>query len=103
MSFKVNYGLMAVALSEDKKDAGIIHFCAYENPPDEQTFKALEEELKTDPEFGLTDRDDWQLVEASPEIVEIFREEIGATGQQHFAVEKQGGCCCEEDYDCECE
>lgn len=70
MNFKVNFGIIAV-----DHTGAFLHFCGYEEPPTKTDYSALEAELKTDPEFGLTDKP-FVLVQAPAEILEHFRKMV---------------------------
>lgn len=54
---KSNYGLLVVTNSKsgNPDTVDIIHVCMYETEPKEIHIAGLVEELKTDPDFGLTD------------------------------------------------
>lgn len=62
----INHGIIAV---EGNK---ILHFCGYEQPPTVHDFENLEQELKTDPEFGLTGIP-FVLMQAPAELIEQFK------------------------------
>jgi hypothetical protein len=71
------FGLMAVGQSKQDRDSGqisVLHLCGYVNPPTENDKKALEEELNTDPEFGLVGRinKDVFIVDAPDEVCKQF-------------------------------
>ena len=102
MSFEIKHGILVASVDEDNKMSGIIQFWAYESRPDKKCIEALKEKLKTNPEYGLHDRNDWGVLEAPSEVIEIFKEELGVAEEgQYFSLEKQAGCC-DDDY-CECE
>lgn len=75
------YGLIAITQYPEDKKAGmisIVHFCGYPKPPTQTDIKSLEEELNTDPEFGLVGRikKDVFIVEATPEMVKMYMSKI---------------------------
>lgn len=49
----------------------ILHFCGFESELTEDLFKALNEELLSDPEFGLTDGN-YELAEAPEDLLEYY-------------------------------
>jgi hypothetical protein len=53
---KIRHGIIAVELTDDPDEINIRHFCGYEEPPTQNDFDSLVEELNTDPEFGLIGR-----------------------------------------------
>jgi len=72
----IKYGILAVDSRQDAEGMNpILHFCGYEDPPNEDDFDDLRHELSTDQEFGLTEMMDYVvLVEASSEVVAMYRE-----------------------------
>lgn len=79
---KIKYGIIVLENNYNGfvKDTQIkiLHFCGYEEKPDEEAKKALEEELNTDEEFGLVGRinKDVFLFDAPSDIVKIYAKEI---------------------------
>lgn len=77
---EVNFGIIAFSIDRSKEDYPIRveHFCGYENKPGYGDYASLFSELKTDPEFGLTERMgvDVFLAPATDHIVEMYRPAI---------------------------
>lgn len=71
----IRYGILAVDSRLDVDGMNpILHFCGYEDPPNDDDFDDLRHELATDKEFGLTEMMDYViLVQASEEVVEMYR------------------------------
>lgn len=72
----IKYGILAVDSRQDAEGMNpILHFCGYEEPPNDDDFDDLRHELLTDEELGLTEMMDYVvLVEASPDVVAMYRE-----------------------------
>jgi len=72
----INYGILAVDSRQDEEGMNpILHFCGYEESPNEDDFDDLRHELATDDEFGLVEMMDYVvLIEASSEVVAMYRE-----------------------------
>lgn len=69
-----NYGLIVIDPTQEGDDFNILHFCGYWEKPNEKDAEFLMEELKTDPEFGLTDiADRLEILPAPDYIVEEYR------------------------------
>ncbi len=64
----INYGIVAVNTKNQ-----VIHFCGYEKEPTEADWEALVEELRTDPEFGLTEIP-FRLLPATSDQTKRFRQ-----------------------------
>ena len=73
----INYGICAAALADAGEDGlwlNLVHFVGYEEPPTVAFLGHVREELKTDPEFGLTQCADQLIIfMAPPEIVQHFK------------------------------
>jgi hypothetical protein len=70
-----NYGLMCLLPLKDY--VAIVHFMGTENPPTEDDVKHLLEELKTDPEFGLTGVWDKLTICVAPkDVCLLMREQV---------------------------
>ena len=83
--FEFKYGIIAVRPAEEGM-ADILHFCGYEEPPTEADYKALREELANDEEFGLVaDIESLTLIEAPPEIVELYWQVVQTDPNWHEA------------------
>lgn len=54
----------------------MLHFCGYRNKPTEEEREHLRNELKTDESFGLTERDDLVILDASQEQVNFYAEKL---------------------------
>jgi predicted ATP-grasp superfamily ATP-dependent carboligase len=76
---KINYGIIAWEESDDPEMYNVLHFVGYENPPTNNDFLSLTDELITDPEFDLVGRIgvDVFLKEAPKYIVEDMAKRIG--------------------------
>lgn len=75
---KLNHAILVVAVDKENNDfMEILHACFYEEPIDENNFKALKKELKTDKSFGLRGRDDYILIEAPEEVLKVYWDELG--------------------------
>ncbi len=75
MNFQMNFGLIVVDPREG--DKSILHFCGYENKPDERDIDSLRQELKEDPEFGLQEIwDKVEILEAPEDLVAEYRKII---------------------------
>jgi hypothetical protein len=63
------YGLMVLdpARLDVNGEVGVVHLCLYENSPTEWNKESLLEELKSDPEFGLTNIVDRLIIEEAPQ------------------------------------
>jgi hypothetical protein len=73
-NFTFNYGLIAVDPKQEGDHFDILHFCGYEEEPGKEEAKALREEFRTDPSFGL--QEIWDKVDimlASEEIVQEYQ------------------------------
>ena len=82
MKFQMNFGLIVVDPREEG-DKSILHFCGYENKPDERDIDSLRQELKEDPEFGLQEIwDKVEILEAPEDVVEEYRRII-ETGDEN--------------------
>ncbi len=73
---KINHGLIAVSLNETEQCFEILHFCGYEKEPTQVEIDDLKRELAENPEFGLSNRTDYIIHRAAPEIVEHFKGEV---------------------------
>lgn len=75
---KIKYGIMAYTKETDENCLRVFHFCGYENPITDAMMKDLENELNTDPEFGLVGRinKDVFLVEACEDMVKFYAEDV---------------------------
>jgi hypothetical protein len=67
--FTIYFGLIA----EDVRTKEILHFVGFMQNPNERDFAAIEEELRTDPEFGIM-TEPWELRRASTREVNRYRE-----------------------------
>lgn len=85
---KIKHGFVAYTI--EPKDSipepadeviNVVHFCGQEGPCTEEQLHHLEEELNTDPEFGLVGRinKDVFVMMAPPEMVEFYIEQVGDT------------------------
>lgn len=84
---KNNYVLVAVTEDDARKiDEGtvseeggikLLHMCFYENKPSPIDLEHLYEELETDEEFGMTDRDDYVILRLNEAQTTWLREMIG--------------------------
>lgn len=54
---KTNYALAAVVPTENPQKGSIVHLCFYENEPQQIDVNSLVEELRTDPEFSLVNKE----------------------------------------------
>jgi len=61
----------------------MLHFCGYPSEPTEEDRKNLRDELKTDKSFGLTERDDLVILNASREQVNYYKCKI-QSGDFHY-------------------
>ncbi len=69
---EINFGIVATT-----QDNEILHFVGFEEEPTQIEFDSLQEELTTDEEFGLNERDDWGLRHAFSGEVEYYRDILG--------------------------
>jgi hypothetical protein len=76
-AMKIRHGLIAISLDGEGM-MNINHFCGYENKPNEIHKAALEQELNTDPQFGLVGRigKDVHLFDAPSAVVEMYAKDI---------------------------
>jgi hypothetical protein len=51
----IKFGLIAVNPTQEGDMLDVLHFCGYWNQPTLVDVDSLREELKSDPDFGLTD------------------------------------------------
>ena len=51
----IKFGLIAVDPTQEGDMKDVLHFCGYWNQPTLVDVDSLREELRTDPDFGLTD------------------------------------------------
>lgn len=72
----MKFGLIVVAkdyLTSNDDEYHVYHFCGFENEPTQDDIDILYAELKSDPEFGLSDfMDTLQIVTAPSEVVKAF-------------------------------
>jgi|JFJP01.1.fsa_nt_gi hypothetical protein len=73
---RFTHGIIAINPIPDENDTvRILHFIGLWQAPTEEAFLDFEEEIKTDPEFGLVDiADKIQVLMASQEIVEMYND-----------------------------
>lgn len=76
MCINIEYGILAVDSRKNTDGMNpILHFCGFESPPNDDDFDDLRHELATNKEFDLTEMMSYiVLVEASPEIVKLYKE-----------------------------
>lgn len=73
---EIKYGMIAVPKGLDNIELeDVVHFVGFWNKPGDSDYKAIREELETDPEFGLTEMD-FDLVEAPQEIFDFYKKNI---------------------------
>jgi negative regulator of genetic competence, sporulation and motility len=72
----IKYGIIAYELTDDTNEILVCHFCGYEQPPTNNEFLALTDELNTDSEFGLVGRIgvDVFLMQAPQDVVDTMEE-----------------------------
>ena len=80
---EINYAIVAICHEASE----IVHFCGYEQPISENDFEVLEKELKTDPEFGLVGRTDYELREATPLLIDYWLKNFGKPGDFYEETE----------------
>jgi hypothetical protein len=51
----IKFGLIAIDPTQEGDMLDVLHFCGYWNQPTLVDVDSLREELKSDPDFGLTD------------------------------------------------
>ena len=54
----------------------MLHFCGYASKPTEEDREHLRDELKTDESFGLTERDDLVILDASQEQFNFYTQKL---------------------------
>ncbi len=68
----VKFGLIVL------DEAGhMLHFCGYAHKPTKEDKECLRNELKTDGNFGLTEKDDLVILNASQEQIDFYRQKLG--------------------------
>lgn len=72
---QIKYGIVAVKKSMLPAVAEVMHFCGYENKPQEIDIENLRHELLTDPEMAL--EEEFVLLDATPEMIEYYSQAIG--------------------------
>lgn len=77
--FTINFGIIA----EDIRTKEILHFVGFAENPDSRDFAAIQEELKTDEEFGLT-KEPFELRRATTKEVLEYRKIVGQDGPVSF-------------------
>jgi len=76
--FNINYGIVVLRAGDPLTLENVLHFVGYEEPPCPVDFEILNDELNTEEDLGFVGKmEGLELVEAPPEIVEYFCEEIG--------------------------
>jgi hypothetical protein len=76
---KFTHGIIAIdPLDADEEDnLAIVHFIGLWKAPTKEAFEDFVNEIKTDPEFGLTEIADRLVILPAPsEIVEIYNEMV---------------------------
>ena len=74
---QMKFGIMVLDPElDDHGNPTVLHFCGYESPPTPECFTDLKRELKENPEFGLTNRNDLIFAEAPQELVQYFNDQI---------------------------
>ena len=73
----IKFGLIAVDPTQEGDMKDVLHFCGYWNQPTLVDVESLKEELKTDPDFGLTDiADRLDIIPAPDWLVKEFVQQI---------------------------
>lgn len=54
----------------------MLHFCGYAHKPTNEDRENLRNELKTDGSFGLTEKDNLVILDASQEQINFYREKL---------------------------
>ena len=54
----------------------MLHFCGYAHEPTKEDREGLRNELKTDESFGLTEKDDLVILDASQEQINFYRHKL---------------------------
>lgn len=72
---KVNFAF--ICYTGETQAANVLHTCVYENRPGESDMEHLIDELKTDPEFNMTDMvygTDYNIKLAEGELLETLKD-----------------------------
>lgn len=73
----IKFGLIAVDPTQEGDMKDVLHFCGYWNQPTLVDVESLKEELKKDPDFGLTDiADRLDIIPAPDWLVKEFVQQI---------------------------
>jgi len=73
----IKFGLIAVDPTQEGDMKDVLHFCGYWIQPTLVDVESLKEELKTDPDFGLTDiADRLDIIPAPDWLVKEFVQQI---------------------------
>lgn len=76
----IKFGLIAVDPTQEGDDLDVLHFCGYWNQPTLVDVESLREELKTSPEFGLSDiADRLEIIPAPDWLIQEYIE--GMSGE----------------------
>lgn len=68
---EIKHALIAVTYGDNEME--VSHFCGYQKQPTEDDYNSLSKRLRTDPQYGMTEAEKYQIQEASSALIKYYK------------------------------